>query len=96
MSNQGKICVLVNDAQEAKRFCDSLTAWVSTHPSLKNLELAWHPVPFGRYRGPVVVYGVCDGVTPENVTLFLKEHKTPGIHLFVVNSTYGDNWEEVV
>ncbi len=97
MANTGRVCILGDDAVVTRTFVFSLQEWVAAHPSLKNLDVAWDPmIPIGRYNGPAVVHGECDRITPENASEFLKEYKTPGVRLFITDSTYGDHWEEVL
>ncbi len=95
MANSGKICVLADHFQDAVKWRHLFGVWTATHVTLKNFWMMPDVFYPPRYNGPVVLVGSCDNITPANIQPFLKEHPMEGLKVFVVDSTYGDNWEDV-
>ncbi len=108
MANQGSFCVLFHKGEDAARFHEQFGKWVDQHPLLKNLEflprydemekdpyLGPLQTPHKR-TGPSVMVGICDRICAKDLGTFLR---TAGLHkiclaAYVVDSTYGEEWEE--
>ena len=97
MANTGYFCLLVNPNQrrELAGIIDKFGEFVSSHPGLKNL--CWNSVPTHMpLDGAFCAVGECDNLTPGTILEFCKGSRCPfGVRVFVVDSVYGDEWEEV-
>jgi hypothetical protein len=91
VANTGRFCFLVDRSSVARSFLQSFRGWVGGHDFLKNLSVMEEV----DIRGPTVMYGDCDRITPRDVLEFLQETPHEGVRVFVVSSVYGDCWEEV-
>ena len=93
MANTGYFCFLIDsgNVRRADEIKSRFGEFVQGHASLKNLDWYVHP-----YDGPQFsLTGMVDRLTPANMREFMVDGIPAGVRVFIVNSTYGDEWEEV-
>lgn len=93
MANTGHFCVLFDNPKDAEQFEDRFAEFVSDHLDLKNLYLSEIPNDDPRYYR--IVGGECDRLRLSHLKDFFEGTIPKGVHVFVIDSIYGDEWQQV-
>jgi len=94
MSNTGYFCILISEDYRTARYNDLIAKfkkYVESHATLHNLK-------FGSNENcrKQLISGRCDDLTPALMKEFFFQGEIPkDIRVFVINSIYGESWEEV-
>lgn len=92
MANSGRFCLVVSNRPYAQ-LAEKLERWLTTHLIIKKAQLELPkllPIP-----GHYVIWGSAERLTAKDLLAFFGGAIPAGVRAFVVDATYGAEWEEL-